>query len=87
MADGRVLDSTALLPDFMLFEKTAKKHGWKAAPSENPVLWEAFLAWASLRRTGQYEGTWEAFIDGEAVLVDAKVPESVDPIQPAVGTG
>jgi hypothetical protein len=85
MADGSTLESSTALPDYMLFERTAKKHGWSTTPGENPVVWETFLAWASLRRLKLYEGTWEAFIGGEAVNVDAKVPEKVPPTPSEVG--
>jgi hypothetical protein len=87
MADGTLLESTTALPDFMLFERTAKKHGWSTTPSENPTVWEAFLGWASLRRMKLYDGTWEEFVGGAAVNVDARPPQKVDPTELEVGTG
>lgn len=86
MADGNTLESRTALPDYLLWEKTARKHGWSATIADNPVIWETFLAWASLHRMKLYEGTWESFIGGDAVLVDAQIPEKTDPTQQEVGT-
>jgi hypothetical protein len=84
MDDGQVFHTTTKTADYLLFETTAKKHRWGGL-SENPALWEAFLAWASLKRTGQYALTWEKFtaeVDSvEATQID------VDPMNAEVGDG
>lgn len=87
MSDGSTLESSTTMADYLLWERTAKKHGWSTTVADNPVMWEAFLAWASLRRVGLYEGTWEAFTGGDAVIVDASPAVKADPTPTEVGTG
>ena len=76
LADGTVLESSTILPDFLLWETTAKKHGWSVVPSENPNRWESFLGWATLKRLGLYTGTYEAFTTGDVVNLDGSVEHS-----------
>lgn len=85
LADGTILESSTALPDYLLFERTAKKHGWSTTPSDNPAVWESFLSWASLRRTKQYDGTWESFSGGDVANVDASVAVKVPPTDPVPG--
>jgi len=84
MNDGRELTTKTSLKDYVSFETTAKrqKPPWGGI-SDNPSRWEAFVSWSALRRTGQYDGTWEQFLD-DAAIVDASADE-VEPTQPAVG--
>jgi hypothetical protein len=82
MDNGDEFDTTTKTADYILFEKTAKTHRWGGL-SENPALWEAFLAWASLKRTGQYTLTWEKFLD-EVDIVEA-TQVTVDPTTEEVG--
>lgn len=77
MADGRELHSVTSMADYLLWEKTSKKQaGWSTSIADNPTTWEAFLAWASLRRTGQIDSSFERFIGGEVDIVDANVIEA-----------
>ena len=68
MADGRVLTVQVLNPDYLLWDRTAAKHGW-ASMSKIPFTWLTFVTWAGLRRTGQVDLTWEDFSERECVQV------------------
>lgn len=85
MVDGRVLETTTSLRDYVLYETTAKrqKPPWGGI-GDNPSRWEAFVSWAALRRTGQYSDTFEAFLDA-AEIVDASAEEPVEPTTPEAG--
>lgn len=85
MTDGRVLETTTALKDYVLYETTAKrqKPPWGGI-SDNPSRWEAFVSWAALRRTGQYSPGFETFLD-EAEIVDASTEEPVEPTTPDPG--
>ena len=82
MENGDVYDVTTKTADYLLFETTAKRHKWGGV-SDNPALWEAFLAWSAARRVGKFAGTWETF-QKEVDMVEAKQQE-VDPTTEAVG--
>lgn len=81
MVDGRVLETRTSMKDYILFETTAKrqKPPWGGI-AENPSRWEAFVSWAALRRTGQFSGGFETFLD-ETDIVDASTDEPVEPTQ------
>jgi len=87
MVDGRTLETTTSLRDYVLYETTAKrqKPPWGGI-GDNPSRWEAFVSWAALRRTGQYSDTFEAFLDA-AEIVDASAEEPVEPTTPDLGDG
>jgi hypothetical protein len=87
LVDGRVLEAKTALKDYILYETTAKrqKPPWGGI-SDNPSLWEAFVSWAALRRTGQYMDSFENF-QNEADVVDASADEPVDPTQSDPGDG
>lgn len=87
MANGEVLETTTSLRDYVLYETTAKRQRppWGAI-SDNPSRWEAFVSWAALRRTGQYAGGFETFLD-EAEIVDCSQDEQVDPTNEEAGDG
>jgi hypothetical protein len=85
--DGTELKATTALRDYILFETTAKrqKPPWGGI-TENPTRWEAFVSWAALRRTGQYTGGFDQFLD-EVEVVDASSEEDVDPTNQAATEG
>jgi len=87
MNDGTVLETRTALKDYVLFETTSKrqKPPWGSI-SENPSLWEAFVSWAALRRTGQYQGGFESF-QNDVDLVDATPQAEVDPTNEVAGDG
>jgi len=82
MENGDVFDVVTRTTDYLLYETTAKKHKWGGV-GENPAMWEAFLAWAAVRRLGKYSGTWEAF-QKDVDMVEA-TPEETDPTSEVVG--
>jgi hypothetical protein len=82
MENGDTFDVKTKTADYLLFETTAKRHKWGGV-SENPALWEAFLAFAASRRVGKFTGTWEVF-QKEVDIVEA-TPEDVDPTNEVVG--
>ena len=82
MDNGDEFEVQTKTADYLLYEQTAKRHKWGGV-SDNPALWEAFLAWASARRVGKFSGTWEAF-QKEVDIVEAS-PEDVDPTKEVVG--
>ena len=85
MNDGTVLEAKTSLKDYVLFETTSRrqKPPWGSI-SENPSLWEAFVSWAALRRTGQYSGGFESF-QNDVDLVDATQDEPVEPTNEGLG--
>ena len=85
MADGSVLKADTTTKDYILFETTAKrqKPPWGGI-SDNPARWEAFVSWSAFRRTGQYAGSFDAFLD-DVDMVEASQEIDVDPTQPVAG--
>src|SRR5262245_65793456 len=55
--------------DLVRFDRTAAKHDWPRA-DRAPMLWNTFIVWAAMRRTGAIAGdmTWEAF-EGLALAI------------------
>jgi len=88
-ANGKLLEATTSMKDYILWETTAKrqKPPWGGI-TENPSRWEAFITWAALRRTEQYSAGFETFLD-EAEIVDASAPDTddVEPTSGAPGVG
>jgi hypothetical protein len=82
MDNGDEFDVTTRTADYLLWETTSKRHKWGSI-TENPAMWEAFLAWAALKRNGQYTGPWESFIkDADSVN---GIPEEVNPTTEVAG--
>jgi hypothetical protein len=77
LVDGRHLKARTVMRDIIAYETTAKKQRppWGGI-SENPGRWETFVSWSALRRTGQFEGNYEAFLD-EVVEIDFDFDEVV----------
>lgn len=82
MENGDIFDVKTKTADYLLFETTAKRHKWGGV-ADNPALWEAFLAWAAIKRVGKYGGTWESFTK-DVDIVEA-TPEDADPTNEVVG--
>ena len=85
MQDGRAFDAKTSTADYVLYETTGRrqKPPWGGI-SESPSQWEAFVSWAALRRTGQFSGSFDAFMR-EVDLVDAGADETVDPTSAGPG--
>jgi hypothetical protein len=84
MNDGTEYDTESKTSDYLLYENTARKHKWGGI-SDNPALWEAFIAWAALKRTGQIDLAWEKFIEASDTVEGTSA--DVDPTTVAVGDG
>lgn len=56
-------------PDRVRWDMTAAKHGWPSF-QDSPFLGMTFLAWAALKRTGEYVGTWEQFRDDDCMDIE-----------------
>lgn len=89
LADGRILTARVINPDVLRYEETARRLGWRLMTVEDGVAdlgnlnqANTFQAYAALKRTGQYAGTWETFCGSDCVDLTVE-EESVDPTQPA----
>jgi hypothetical protein len=81
LKDGTVLRADSTSADYLRYEQVAKRHKW-GSMTDNPAVWEIFIGWAAVVRTGQYSGTWEQFAnvnDPDAVNVDGELFDA-DPI-------
>ena len=85
LKDGRTLKADSSSADYLRYEQVAKRHKW-GSMTENPAIWEIFIGWAAVVRTGQYDGSWEQFAnlnDPDAVNVDGELfdadPTLLDP--------
>lgn len=93
LADGRVIRVRIIVADTVRYEETATRHKWPAMTVKNEVGTvphldheDRFVTWAALKRTGEYDGTWEAFKDGD--LIDLEIEsEDVGPTVPAESSG
>ncbi|AVJ48761.1 hypothetical protein SEA_SALLYSPECIAL_13 [Gordonia phage SallySpecial] len=72
------LEVDATNPDRVRWDMTAAKHKWPAF-TEAPFLGLTFLAWAAMRRTGQYTGTFEQFSETDCVDVTAPEEDEAEP--------
>lgn len=71
--------------DYIAYDQTAKRQRPQWGPmTENVALWEAFIGWNASKREGKYTKPWETFLD-EAVTVDGKPDDVVDPLLQGVG--
>jgi hypothetical protein len=75
MTDGRELTVRTVMRDIIAYENTAKrqKPPWGGI-SDNPARWESFVTWSALRRTGQFDDTYDHFLD-EVVSIDFEFDE------------
>lgn len=56
-------------PDRVRWDMTAAKHNWPSF-QDSPFLGMTFLAWAALKRTGQYAGKWEDFSNNDCLNIE-----------------
>lgn len=76
------ITTPVLNPDRVRWDMAASKHGWPSF-SDAPFLGTTFLAWAAMRRTGDYTGSFEDFRDRDALDIDSTVED--DTADDAVG--
>ena len=66
LSDDREVSAEIRNPDRVRWDMTAAKHNWPSF-QDSPFLGMTFLAWAALKRTGDYVGTWEQFRDDDCM--------------------
>ena len=76
---------TATNADLVAFDLTRAKHSWPSM-RDAPFLWQTFVAWHALRRTGRLASdgkplTFDAFRDTAEVEADPDESEEADPTQ------
>lgn len=81
MVDGTVHeDVKPILADQTKYSQIRMKHkGWPS-PQDDPMLYAAVQAWAFLKRTGAYPGSWDDF-QTDCASLDIKGSDEVDPTQ------
>lgn len=89
LADGQVLTARIINPDTLRYEQTAHRNGWPGmtmvdgvATLGDTVRRMTFEAWAALKRTNQYAGSWDQFSQIDCIDVEVS-DEEVNPTQPA----
>ncbi len=94
LADGRLLRTEVGNPDTIRWEKTAARRWPELLPDvkdgevrfKAPMFMQTFVAWASLKRTRQYDGEFEQFADTDCLEVTTD-EEPVDPTPPGHSPG
>lgn len=64
-------------PDRVRWDMAATRNGWPTF-DKAPFLGMTYLAWAALKREGQYQGTWDEFKDSDCVDVESHDVEDAD---------
>lgn len=89
LEDGRVLTARVINPDTLRYEQTAHRNSWPGmtmvdgvATLGDTVRRMTFEAWAALKRTNQYSGTWDQFCQTDCLDVSID-EEEVNPTQSA----
>lgn len=89
LADGQVLTARVINPDTLRYEQTAHRNGWPGMTMVDGVATlgdtarrMTFEAWAALKRTNQYAGSWDQFSQTDCVDLDVS-EEEVNPTRPA----
>jgi hypothetical protein len=62
MEDGAEWDVQTLNPDILKYERNQAKYKWPG-PSQSPLTWMTFIAWAASQREGLLPATvgWDVF--------------------------
>ena len=79
MSDGTRHEATAVIADQVLYSTTRHKHKWPTM-TEDPLLFQNFLAYAALKRTGLFDGSWLEFGASAAMVeLDEDGDDTEDP--------
>lgn len=88
LADERVLVVRIINPDVLRYEEQAHREKWPTMTVRDEVgtlpaldYSATFQAWAALKRTGQYDGSWTDFKTKDCVQVQID-EEELDPTPP-----
>lgn len=89
LADGQVLTARVINPDTLRYEQTAHRNGWPGMTMVDGVATlgdtarrMTFEAWAALKRTNQYAGSWDQFSQTDCLDVTVD-EEEVNPTRRA----
>lgn len=69
LSDDREVSAEIRNPDRVRWDITAAKQNWPSF-QDSPFLGMTFLAWAALKRTGEYVGKWEDFRDTDCMNIE-----------------
>ncbi|QFG13042.1 tail assembly chaperone [Gordonia phage Schiebs] len=70
----------ATIADQVAFSTTRARHKWPTM-QDDPLLFQNFLAFSALRRTGAFAGGWDDFA-AQALAVELVEAADVDPTVP-----
>lgn len=96
LEDGRTVSVALGNPDTIRWEQTAARRWPELLPDTDdhgnlrfkaPMFMQTFVAWAALKRTRQYDGTFEEFSERDALVIDVAEEETVRPTQPGHSPG
>lgn len=87
MTDGTVHRAVTTTADRIGYSTAARKNNWPTmgSASMDVELWQTYLLYHALYRTGVYRESWEQFVgkDSEVVQVDEQ-GVTVDPTRPTL---
>lgn len=69
LIDDREVSAEIRNPDRVRWDMTAAKHNWPSF-QDSPFLGMTFLAWAALKRVGEYAGPWDKFRDEDCLNIE-----------------
>lgn len=70
--------------DQVNYSDAAGKRKWRSM-TDDPLMFQNYLAFSAARRTGKHRGTWDEFCDTIAEVEVDEDDEEVDPTPPAIG--
>jgi len=86
--DGSTILVRITMPDRIRWDMTAPRRGWPKG-TDAPFLWQSFITWAAAKRSGLFDGDWDAWngVGGEPGRLVEITPladdEPVGPTNPA----
>ncbi len=80
MVDGTIHEAIRpIIADQVAYSRARMKHKGCPGPTDDIMFYAAFQTWSALRRTGDYEGSWDAFGEECSAIEVVDVGEDVDP--------
>ena len=70
--------------DTIKLSRTARTHKWDLDGTAGQMEGSVFLVWHALHRRGEYQGSYDQFIDACEVVAPHGDPEDVDPTNRAI---
>lgn len=89
MNDGAVHHVVTTTADRMGYSTMARRKDWRVMGQDDfdIELWQTFLFYHAMYRTGRYDGSFEQFWNDTAAVQPDDVGVSVDPTQPIASSG